>query len=144
MEFIRLDIKGTWKDINHRSCFAGSSLVDADENIKWEKGISCYNLENTLDAIENLYKYWSDIAMLSLDDYKNMQVTIFAGEKLDGCGSDGEDMAICTQTIKTLEAYDFIKKLEEYKEMLENYEEGYEDEPQIDDNKYEELVVNLI
>lgn len=144
MQFIRLDIKGTWKCKEHRSCFAGSSLVDADENIIWEKGISCYNLENTLDAIESLYIYWSDIAMLSLDDYKNMQVTIFEGEKLDSFGSDGEDMAICTQTVKTLEAYDFISKIEKYKEMLENFEEGYEDEPQMTKEEYEYAIVNII
>lgn len=134
MRFIRLDMKGQWKGTEHRSCIAGS--VFSTEETIWEDGISCYNLNDKVDAIENLYYYWTRIAMATLEDFKDMNVTIFEGYKLDTWGADGEDLAICTETIKEIDAYEFMRKVYEAKDKWE-YEE-------ITEKEYREILQSLI
>ena len=147
MMFIRIDTKGTWKDIEHKSCFAGTSLTESDEDINWESGISCYSLENTIEGIENLYKYWTEIARLErTEEYENMQITIFEGEKIDCFGSDGEDMAICTKTIKEIDAVEFMNQLFIAKDKLDGFYENedgeYEDE--ISKEEYNSILESLV
>lgn len=126
MLFIRMDQKGTWRGKEHRSCVAGS--VFSTEETIWENGVSCYNLNNKIEAIENLYNYWAEIAMLRLEDFKNMQVTIFKGDH----SGYGEDLANCTETIKEMDAYEFMKKVYEAKNKLEGLYQN-------DDGEYEEI-----
>lgn len=118
MLFIRLDMNGQWKGIEHRSCFAGSSLVDADEDIIWEKGISCYSLEYAEDALESLFRYWTEVACVSTEEFKRFQVTIFEGYKVEGQGSDWEDLAICTKTVKEFPAYELMSRIDDLKDEL--------------------------
>lgn len=131
-----MDMKGHWRDANHISRIANIETL--------EEGISCYSLDDKLEAIENLYRYWIEVASATEEDFKNMQVTIFEGEKLDKWGSDGEDLAICTKTIKIIEAIDFINKLESAKAKLEAYEEEWEDDEQITKEQYDEILINLL
>lgn len=74
--------------------------------------------------------------MATLEDFKDMQVTIFKGYKLDTWGADGEDLAICTETIKEIEAYEFMRKVYEAKDKWE-YEE-------ITEKEYREILQSLI
>lgn len=143
MRFIRLDMKGQWKGTEHRSSIAGS--IFSTEKTIWEDGISCYNLNDKVDAIENLYYYWTRIAMATLDDFKNMQVTIFEGYKLDTWGADGEDLAICTETIKEIDAYEFMRKVYEAKDKLEGlYENENGEYEEITEEEYREILESLI
>lgn len=130
MEFIRLDMKGHWKGIEHKSRFV---VYEYEEDERYlEEGISCYSLENKEEALENLYRYWMDVASLSSSDMQDMQITIFEGEKI-GEGSDCEDLATCNKTLKEIDAveevfdiiYDAKEKLQGlfYNEELEDYEE---------------------
>lgn len=143
MLFIRIDQKGTWRGTEHRSCVAGS--VFSTEETIWENGISCYRLDNKVEAIESLYKYWTEIAMVRLEDFKDMQVTIFEGAH-NGYGADGEDLANCTETIKEIDAYEFMRKVYEAKDKLEglykNENGEYEDE--ITEEEYREILESLI
>ena len=135
-KFIRLDMKGNWKGTEHISsmqgqagecvCYEEPCVCGSEES--WESGISCFELDDIGHAIEELRSYWMDIAMLDEDDYKDMQVTVFEGEKIDK-GSDEEDAAICERTILETDAYEFMKKVyDTYEEHAGLYEIENEDE----------------
>jgi len=47
--------------------------------------------------------------MHNSEQYKEFQVTIFEGEMLDYWGSDGEEMAICEETIIEIDALPVMK-----------------------------------
>lgn len=143
MRFIRLDMKGTWRGKEHRSCIAGS--VFSTEETIWEDGISCYSLEDKVEAIENLHWYWTRIAMATLEDFKDMNVTIFEGYKLDTWGADGEDLANCIETIKEIDAYEFMRKVYEAKDKLEGlYENENGEYEEITEEEYREILESLI
>jgi len=126
-KFIRIDEKGTWRGNEHRSCFAGTVFTQAEDDIKWEDGISCYSLDDIVEAIENLSSYWNHHVGLKLKEYDKMQITIFEGEKIKSYGFDGEDLAICNKTICEIEAKPFMKKFLELEEDFD-FEDITEDE----------------
>jgi|SRR5699024_1089600 len=121
-KFIRLDIKGEWMGTKHKS-----SMQGLGEETYFEDGVSCYDLERKGMALESLFEYWNDVAMLSVDDYADMQITIFEGDKLDSQGSDWEDMAICTKTLVEMDAIDVMKRVSELYEMHELDEIDYDE-----------------
>ena len=158
-KFIRLDEIGTWKGENHISSFTGydgsyNEELDAEnENLYGylENGISCYSLdteslEDITLAIENLYSYWViDIARFQdAIDYENMQVTIFEGNKINAYGHDGEDLAICTATLKKIDAVEFMTKLFQAKEQFEAFENEYDWLVQITKDQYNQILLDLI
>lgn len=144
-KFIRLDKKGDWKGLEHRSSFLGSALTESEEDIMWENGISCYELSDLLDTVESLYKYWTEFASCTDDDFKKMQVTVFEGEH-NGCfGTEGEDLATCKKTVSETEAYDFMNAIYELKEALDNYINDWdEEEPKITEEEYKESIIKLL
>ncbi|MGM9543801.1 MAG: hypothetical protein ACI3T9_02330 [Romboutsia timonensis] len=144
--FIRLDAKGTFKGVNHRSSFGGSALTMADDEIIWENGISCYEVcDNGFNAVESLYEYWTEVASCSDDDFKLMQLTIFEGTHNGEFGSDGEDLASCKKVISETDALEFMNAIYEYREALDNYENDWdEDEPKLTQEEYENKIVELL
>lgn len=117
--FIRLDKKGTWKGVEHRSHFAAYEYEQDERYL--ENGVSCYKA--SVEGIGNLFKY-ADVNMsLSYEDLKEMQLTVFDGE-YSGTGSDNEDLAWCKSTVKEIEAYDWYKTVEKAKEMADIDEDG--------------------
>lgn len=145
-KFIRLDIKGEWMGNDHVSSVQGmgfevqyiENFCLDNENVgaDFEDGISCYDLTRKGMALESLFEYWNDVAMLRIDDYADMQITIFEGDKLDSQGSDWEDMAICTKTLVEMDAIDVMKRVSELYEMHEldeiDYDEFLEELEKID------------
>lgn len=139
-KFIRLDVKGEWRGTEHRSmrlgigddCFCVGECTCSGEG--WESGISCYQLESNHDglAIEQLRYYWMEVAMFRIEDYNDIQVTIFEGEKLHGEGADHEDMAKCIKTILEVDAQPFMKKVMEIYDQY-NYEEELTEENYIEE-----------
>ena len=131
-KFIRLDIKGEWMGTEHRSSMQGLG----EDAAYFEDGVSCYDLTRKGMALESLFEYWNDVAMLRIDDYADMQITIFEGDKLDSQGSDWEDMAICTKTLVEMDAIDVMKRVSELYEMHElddiDYDEFLEELEKID------------
>lgn len=127
-KFIRLDFDRNFRGTEHVSSFGG----DVE---RFEKGISCYEItkETIFDAIEDLYKYWTNIG--TERDFENYQITIFEGLLIrdsDGQkskGSDWEDLAECTNndTIIKLDGSLFNKVYELF-EMYDNYKNGWTDE----------------
>ena|SRR5690625_3034673 len=111
MKFIRIDTVGEWRDKEHVSSVGVSSFVAGHE--RFEEGISCYSLENPVSALEDLHNYWVVQVMLDMDEFDNMQITIFEGYKLDVMGTDHEDMAICERTIKEIPAREIMEKLDD-------------------------------
>ena len=128
-KFVRLDTVGEWRGTEHVSSVGVSSFVSGHE--QFEEGVSCYELSNDgpAHAFESLFEYWNDTVMLKVNDYKNMQITVFEGEQIDGMGSDYEDLAICKRTIKEVPAYDIMK------ELIETYYE-YHDYDELTDEEY--------
>ena len=118
-KFIRLDKKGTWKGPEHRSHFAAYEYEEDERFL--ENGISCYYAN--VEGIENLFEYSKANMSLSYDDYKEMQLTIFEGN-YSGIGSDGEELAWCTKTIKEINAYEWIVAIEKAKEMADIDDDG--------------------
>lgn len=155
-KFIRLDQKGTWKGKNHISSFTeydglyNEELDAENENLYGylENGISCYKIyeNDKTSAIEELYRYWDEVANFNLNEYKNFQVTIFEGIKQDEWGSDSEDLAICKNTIKQLDAYEFMKTVAEAKEKVEGYfyNKETDDFEKITEEEYRQILENLI
>lgn len=127
-KFIRIDIKGEWKDKKHIS---GSTAGAVHE------GASCYSLEDIVDGIERFWKYWTEYASTYYDpnEFKNKQITIFEGEKV-GEGPDGEDIAISKRTTKEIDAVPFMNKLSE---LIDCYE--FEE---ISDDKYKAELEKLV
>jgi|SRR5690625_229338 len=114
-KFIRLDTKGEWRGTEHVSSVQGMG----EEFGLWEKGISCYNLKDQDEALASLRDYWFDIASITEEDLENMQITIFEGEQLENeQGGDFEDLAICTRTIKEIDAKDIMIKINELHEDM--------------------------
>lgn len=109
--FIRLDVKGEWRGTKHVSSVGVSSFVSGYE--QFEKGVSCYRLDNQAVALNDLRQYWFETASITEDDLENMQITIFEGELLDEWGADGEDLAICTKTLKEMDAKEIMIKVNE-------------------------------
>jgi len=140
MKFIRLDVKGTWKGTKHIS-----SMANTEES---ENGISCYSLhnetdENILNAVKDLFQYWTNIA--SMSDFSDFQLTIFKGEKMDWVGYDMEDIASCTKTIKEVDAEPFMQKLFDIDDMKDGL---YEDEngdylDEISEDEADKMIVDL-
>lgn len=134
MKFIRIDTKGEWRGEKHISSISGLGKFADVEDVTWEKGVSCYSLENQAEGIENLRKYWFEYLGNRLSDLEGMQITIFEGElvKENGMavlGADGEDLAVCTKTIAEIDAVEFMKKVYEAHDKLimeEITEEDYE------------------
>lgn len=130
--FIRLDMKGHWKGTEHCSTFADDPEFWGDET-DWEDGISCYKLDgDQAYALENLRYYWMDIVRKrSVEDYKNMQVTIFEGIKV-GEGSELEDLAECTKTISESEATELMSLIMDAYDKLQ--------EGDIEEDEYENIL----
>lgn len=132
--FIRLDLKGHWRGTEHRSSIQGMG----DEFGGWEEGISCYKIEDgdIFEAFSKLKEYWEDIAMMQLDDYKRMQVTVFEGDLVlnsDGHrkpGADMEDLAIYKKTLLETDAFPIFQKVAE---IEETYWDGDIDETERDE-----------
>ena len=117
--FIRIDIKGEWKDKKHISSSTAGAV---------HEGASSYSLEDIVDGIESLWKYWTEYTSTSYNpsDFEDKQITIFEGEKV-GEGPDGEDIAISKRTIKEIDAVPFMEKLSELIDQHE-FEEISDDE----------------
>lgn len=131
-KFIRLDVKSEWRGVGHKSSLSG--LADEEEDL-FEDGISCYQIDgDEAEAVENLRQYWQDNAMMGLEDYKRMQVTVFEGEGI-GVGSDYEDIATCKRTIVEAEAKPFMEK------VYEAYDQ-YEYEEEITEEEYNEILID--
>lgn len=130
-KFIRLDTVGEWRGTEHVSSVGVSSFVPGYES--FEKGVSCYRLDNQAEAFKSLLDYWTEIAMLDkAEDYEDMQITIFEGEQLEGIGSDYEDMAICERIIAEIDAKPIMKvAIEAY------FEEKYGD---MDEEELDEIL----
>ena len=139
-KFIRLDYDRNFRGTEHISSFGG------DEE-RFEKGISCYEItkDTIFDAIEELYKYWTNIA--TEYDFTNYEITIFEGVLVlreDGqkaYGADWEDLAKCTNndTIIKLNG-ELFNKVRDLFEMNQNYKDGFTDEdddPWINDEQLE-------
>lgn len=109
-KFIRLDTKGEWRSTEHVSSVGVSSFVAGHED--FEEGVSCYKLDDQAGALNDLREYWFETASIDEDDLEDMQITIFEGELLDKWGSDGENLAICTKTIKEMDAKEIMMKVE--------------------------------
>lgn len=137
-KFIRIDTIGEWRGKEHRSSLGGLA-GEWDNEIglsTWEDGISCFSLKNKAEGIENLRYYWMDyVGNKRISDYKNMQITIFEGEKI-GMGSDWEDIATCEKTLAELDAVEFMGKVFEAHERFEDEE--------ITEEEYNKILENLI
>lgn len=130
--FIRLDMRGHWRGTQHKSSMQG--LANEYKEALFHDGISCYRLDDPAWAIDRLRYYWTEIAtMTRAEDYSNMQVTIFAGEELDKLGADGENLAICEETILETEAETFMRK------VLKLYDLYYYEEELTEEEYYNEL-----
>jgi len=104
MRFIRLDRVGHWRGQNHRSSWGG--LGDEFPHL-FEKGVSCYVFDSP-HALESLRRYWFQTAMIDADTLSHFQITVFEGKKLDAMGSDWEDLAIPTATLKEIPAKEIM------------------------------------
>lgn len=136
-KFIRLDMKGHWRGAEHKSSMNGLAGEWDEETGRdsWEEGISCYELDDKADALAELVEYWDEVASLhEIEDYKDMQVTIFEGEYI-GEGSDYEDIATCEKTILETDATDIMKPILEAKDELEFGE--------IDEEEYHEILEKI-
>lgn len=150
-KFIRLDVKGEWRNTEHRSmrlgigdeCFCKGECTCAGQG--WESGISCYQLDSNHDglAIEQLRRYWMEVAMLRIEDYNDMQLTIFEGEKFHGEGTDHEDMANCIKTILEVDAQPFMKKVMEAHELYD-YEYFLKYEKELTEEQYLEMLGDIL
>lgn len=143
-KFIRLDYDKNFRGTEHKSSFAG-------DGERFEKGISCYkiNKDTIFDAIEDLYKYWTNVA--GECDFTEFQITIFEGAVIlreDGqkaYGADGEDLAECTNndTVIKLDGSLFNEVYDLFI-MNQNYKDGFtDDEPFITDDQLENKVIKL-
>lgn len=132
-KFIRLDMKGHWRGKEHVSSVMGMG----EEFDMWEKGISCYELDDKAYALDQLRNYWFDMASITVEDLEGMQVTIFEGYKVDGMGGDWEDLAVCEKTLAEFDAKDFMLKIQELYELKEYDEEITEEEYEQRLNKIE-------
>ena len=104
-------MKGEWRGTKHCSSVRVSSFVAGHED--FEVGVSCYKLDNQADALNDLREYWFEIASITEDDLENMQITIFEGELLNRWGSDGENLAVCTKTIKEMGTKEIMMNIDE-------------------------------
>lgn len=141
--FIRLDKKGTWKGTEHRSHFVAYEYEEDERFL--EDGVSCYYAN--VEGIENLFEYSKINMSLSHDDYQEMQLTVFEGTH-NGTGSDGEELAWCTKTIKEIDSYEWIISIEKAKEMADIDEDGeYYDKDKdeyfkgLTQDEYEEVIL---
>ena len=123
-KFIRLDMKGHWRGREHISSVQG--MGEEYEEL-FEKGISCYCLDDQPLALDSLREYWFETASVTEKDLENMQVTIFEGYKV-GMGSDWEDLATCERTIAEFDAKDLMMHIQELWELKEWDEEISEEE----------------
>lgn len=128
-QFIRLDFDKGFRGTEHRSSCTG-------DGEHFEDGISCYeiNKDNLLDAIDNLCKYWFEVA--GACDFSNYDINIFEGYKT-GIGSDWEDLAECTndKSIITLDGSLFDKVYDLYYQH-ETYLDYKDDAEMLEDEDY--------
>ncbi|WP_085523838.1 hypothetical protein [Tuberibacillus sp. Marseille-P3662] len=131
--FIRLDMKGHWKGTEHQSSILGIG----DETGDWEQGVSCYPLDDDDKgyALAELRDYWDNIASLhDIEDYEDMQVTIFQGEYITD-GSDAENIATCERTISEKDAIPLMKQ------VFEAYEDYFYGD--IEEHEYHERLEKI-
>ncbi len=119
-KFIRLDQKGEWRGSEHRSSMLG--LAEEWLNCGFENGVSCYELTDQAEALDELRKYWTVIATTT--DFTSFQVTIFEGEKT-GEGPDYEDIALPEKTLYEGEAQPLMQKIIDLEDMFYDDEEKY-------------------
>jgi len=115
--FIRLDRKGTWRGVFHRSSVIAPVVAGGTP----EGGVSCYSMmpHGKGEALHNLVSYFFKIGNRTTpEEYADMQVTVFDGFKI-GEGSDYEDIALPVDTIAELDAEPIM---EEVLELYEDYE----------------------
>lgn len=142
--FIRLDRKGTWRGTEHQSRTAAWEWEEDDRYL--EDGVSCFYA--TVEGIEELYDYAiNHMSLYEERDQKDFQVTVFEGN-YNGQGSDGEELAWCTATLKEIESLDWFKTIEKAKEMADTDEDGeyYDDDKDeyvkgITQEEYEEIIL---
>lgn len=136
-KFIRLDIKGTWRGTEHQSHFASYDETGDDKDL--EDGISCYYAN--IEGIKKLWDYANNNMGLTNDSINNMQLTIFEGN-WSGTGSDYEELAWCTKTIKEIEASEWFEKmyLAEEKQEGNYFNEDLDDYEEISEKEYEILI----
>jgi len=134
--FIRLDRKGHWRGVDHRSSVCG--LGDEFENM-WEDGISCYYLdpEDLAYPVEELRSYWMDVAMLDdPEEYEDFQVTVFCGDRLAGYGANDEDLATCLATVIEVDARPFLEAIISAFELYDDLE--------ISEEEYSHLLIEAL
>ncbi|MFB4260533.1 hypothetical protein ACE106_15425 [Shouchella clausii] len=126
--FVRVDEVGGWHGTEHQSrCgvpdeeWFDCEVVDGEmvafkerTYSAYENGISCYRLEEG-NGLVKLVEYLTSMYW----GWEQKQLTIFHGELLDHEGSDGEDLATCTATIKQVKAADILNQVEELMDDLE-------------------------
>jgi hypothetical protein len=126
--FVRVDEVGGWHGTEHQSRFGepdvewveyevvDGEMVSFKEQTPsaYENGISCYRLEEG-NGLVKLVEYLTSMYW----GWEQKQLTIFHGELLDHEGSDGEDLATCTATIKQVKAADILNQVEELMDDLE-------------------------
>ena len=122
-KFIRVDTIGQWRDVEHKSFIGGDCYDDKMS----EKGISCYELENIVEGVENLYHYWFKFCLADVSSFESSQITIFEGDHTGEYGDDEEDLAECEKTLSEINAAEFFRGIVEAKEQLD-YEEINEEE----------------
>ena len=135
--YIRLDVKGTWRGIEHRSHFAAYDYTEDERDL--EHGVSCYKAD--ADGVKSLYDYARN--HMSITTGEGMQLTVFEGQH-SGIGSDYEELAWCTKTISETDAEIWFDKMYEAEEKLNGdyYNEELDDyEDEISEEEYEELIM---
>jgi hypothetical protein len=136
--FIRLDRKGEWRGVDHRSSISGLGEEFGDEF--WEAGISCYKIDfdDLASTVEDLREYWMGVAMMKDPaEYEDFQVTIFRGERIEGCyGLNYEDLATCEETVAVVEARPFMEAIIRYFELY--------DEDELDEDEYRNLLIEAL
>lgn len=140
-KFIRLDMISHWRGTEHISSFA---YYGEGEQV-FEDGISCYPFKE--EYMGNLASYWFEFGSITESDARNMQITVFEGERV-GDGSELEDVAICTKTIAEVPALPLYEKWIELKERFYDDMEtdAYDEYDYIEENGKEvfELIESMI
>ena len=131
-KFIRVDTIGQWRDAEHKSFIGGDCYDDKMS----EKGISCYELENIVEGVENLYHYWFTFCLADVSSFESSQITVFQGDHTGEYGYDEEDLAECEKTLSAINATKFFRGIVEAKEQLD-YEE-------INDEAYNKILEGLV
>lgn len=114
--FIRFDVKGTFRGSEHVSTFADESFE--------EVGISCYEFD--AEGVQKLMCYWTHQMCARREDFAEMNLTVFAGEKI-GDGTDFEDCATCSAVLAEIDGAEWFDAFDELQNRVWD-EEITEDE----------------